>query len=150
MNKSNIPGYCRKCKTTIQECNPVGPFYDLDLNHRLIWLCQEWATYGPWAILVQPARPLEEKIIMWMNIMCTFAWVVGAARDRNLNSFSARRSKKVAHHWTMPLLGLLPPFILLDAQKISDNRCSLMNNLHVHCKNVLCWYVTPSVKIWKE
>ena len=48
------------------------------------------------AILVQPARPGEEKII-WMNIiiMCAFARVVGAARDKNHNSFSARGGDKV-------------------------------------------------------
>ena len=47
---------------------------------------------------MRPARPLEEKII-WMNIMCIFARVVGAARDRNCNSFMARSSEKVAHYW---------------------------------------------------
>ena len=31
--------------------------------------------------------------------MCTFAGVVGAARDKNHNSFSARGGKKVVHHW---------------------------------------------------
>ena len=75
---------------------------------KLICLGQGWATYGPRAvcgpqsILVWPARPLEEKIKIWMNIMCTFARVAGAARDRNLNSFSASSSKKVAHHWPRP------------------------------------------------
>ena len=33
--------------------------------------------------------------------MCTFARVVGAARDRNRNPFSARSSKKVPHHWAI-------------------------------------------------
>ena len=65
----------------------------------VIRLEQGWATYTPRAILVRPARPLEEKVTIWMNIMCTFARVVGAARDRNRNSFSARSMKKVAHHW---------------------------------------------------
>ena len=33
-----------------------------------------------------------------MNIMCTFARVVGAARDKTHNSFSVRGGIKVAHH----------------------------------------------------
>ena len=33
-----------------------------------------------------------------MNIMCIFAGVVGVARDRNRNTFSACSIKKVAHH----------------------------------------------------
>ena len=32
-----------------------------------------------------------------MNIMCIFARVVDAARDKNHNSFSARSGEKVAH-----------------------------------------------------
>ena len=38
---------------------------------------------------------------MNMNIKCTFAWVVvGATHDKKHNSFSARGSQKVAHHWS--------------------------------------------------
>ena len=44
---------------------------------------------------VRPAGPLEGKII-WIN---TCARVVGAARDKTQNSFSARGGKQVAHHW---------------------------------------------------
>ena len=64
----------------------------------IIAVKQGWATCGPRAIFMWPARPLEEKLIIWMNIMWTFARVLGMARDRNRNSFSARSSKKVAHH----------------------------------------------------
>ena len=39
------------------------------------------------------------KKIIWMNVMCTFAWVMGVARDKNHNSFLARSGKKVVHHW---------------------------------------------------
>ena len=42
--------------------------------------------------------PTKRKKIL-MNIMCTFAWIVGAARDQNHNSFSPRGGKKVGHHW---------------------------------------------------
>ena len=40
-----------------------------------------------------PDRPTEEKII-WMYIMCTFATVVGIARDKNHNSFFVSGGKK--------------------------------------------------------
>ena len=33
------------------------------------------------------ARPPGEKMIIWMNIMCTFARIVGVAHDENHNSF---------------------------------------------------------------
>ena len=42
-------------------------------------LVQGWATYGPQEILV---RPPNEKKIIWMNIMSTFARVVGTASDK--------------------------------------------------------------------
>ena len=42
---------------------------------------------------MQPARPPDEKIV-WLNIMYTFARVVGAIH----NSFLARGGKEVAHH----------------------------------------------------
>ena len=64
---------------------------------------QGWATYGPraacgpGAILVRPAGPQRKKII-WMNSMCTFARVVGAARNKTHKSFSARSGNLVAHH----------------------------------------------------
>ena len=65
---------------------------------------QGWATCDPHpacslcAILVWPASPLEEKKIIWMNIVCTFAQVVGTTHDKNHHSFSARGGEKVAHH----------------------------------------------------
>ena len=37
--------------------------------------------------------------------MCTFARVVGAARDKNHNSFSARGGKKVAHNRVTVIIG---------------------------------------------
>ena len=36
-----------------------------------------------------------------MDIMSTFARVVGATRNKTHNSFSARGGKKVAHHWSL-------------------------------------------------
>ena len=37
-------------------------------------------------------------MIYYMHIMCTFAKVVGAAREKKSQLFLARGGKKVAHH----------------------------------------------------
>ena len=52
------------------------------------------AGHGPRAILVRPARPPEEKEIIWMNIVRTMAIVMSAARDKNPNFFPASGGKK--------------------------------------------------------
>ena len=48
----------------------------------------------------------EEKKLLWMNIMCTIARVVGVgvASDKNHNPFLVRSDKKDAHHWFRLLL----------------------------------------------
>ena len=64
---------------------------------------------GPHAVhkqfLCGPPGPQRKKI-MCMNIMCTFNRVVGASRDKNQNSFSARGGFKVAHHCPMTIVQL--------------------------------------------
>ena len=41
----------------------------------------------------------EEKIMIWIDIICTFARVIGGPATEFRNSFSSRSSKKVALHW---------------------------------------------------
>ena len=76
------------------------PYYGAK-EEVLKWLRRQgWVTYGPWtacglrAILVQPARPPQNRkkeVIQMMNIMCTFARVVGAVRDKYHNTLFGPR-----------------------------------------------------------
>ena len=62
---------------------------------------------------MQPVWPPEEKKVLLMNIICTFARVLGAARDKNHNSFPARGGKEVANHCLIPFI----PFSLGKTKK---------------------------------
>ena len=58
---------------------------------------QGWATYSLATIFMRPTRPPQAKNNM-DEYYVYIATVVGAARDKNHNSFSAHGGKKVAHH----------------------------------------------------
>ena len=55
------------------------------------------------------ARWAREEKIIWINIMCTFARVVGAARNKTHNLFSARGGKKGC-----------PPLGYVNVRTVSD------------------------------
>ena len=63
-----------------------------------------------------------------MNIVCTFAKVVGVAHNKNHNSFLAHGGKKVAHHCCGQSFGI---FILLLKDR-SKHICNLLQTKVPH------------------
>ena len=76
------------------------------------------------------ARSPEEKKILWMNIMCTFAKVLGVAHD---NFFSAGSGKKVSHHCLKREHSLLlyRAYIKHPSNR-SEHFAKLILQLHLH------------------
>ena len=70
----------------------------IESSSFLPWKCLSFSTLKTWEQFLCGLPGPQRKKIIWMNIMRTFARVVGVARDKTRNSFSARGGKKVAHH----------------------------------------------------